>query len=208
MDRWGIDVLITGSQKALMLPPGLAFLALSERAWARVAQSGGCPRFYFDLARERDNQAKNTTAWTPAISLIFAAAEALRMMREEGFANVFARHERLARATRAAAATLGLRLIAPDAPSPAATGMFLPAGVDGGKLLAYLRDKMGVTFAGGQDQLKGKVLRIAHLGYMGAFDTICAVAALEMALVHFGHEVELGSGVGAAQRVLLEALPG
>jgi len=208
MDRWGIDVLITGSQKAMMLPPGLAFLALSERAWARVAQSGGCPRFYFDLARERDNQAKNTTAWTPAISLIFAAAEALRMMREEGFANVYARHARLARATRAAAATLGLRLIAPDAPSPAATGMFLPAGVDGGKLHNYLRDKMGVAFAGGQDQLKGKVLRIAHLGYMGAFDTICAVAALEMALVHFGHEVELGSGVGAAQRVLLEALPG
>jgi aspartate aminotransferase-like enzyme len=130
------------------------------------------------------------------------------MMREEGFAHVYARHARLARATRAAAAALGLRLIAPDAPSPAATGLFLPAGVDGGKLHNYLRDKMGVAFAGGQDQLKGKVLRIAHLGYMGAFDTICAVAALEMALVHFGHEVELGSGVGAAQRVLLEALPG
>jgi len=207
MDRWGIDVLITGSQKAMMLPPGLAFLALSERAWARVTECGGGPRFYFDLARERDNQLKNTTAWTPAISLIFAAAEALRMMREEGFANVYARHDRMARATRAAALALGLSLVAPDAPSPAATGAFLPAAIDGGKLHNYLRDKMGVAFAGGQDQLKGKVLRIAHLGYMGAFDTICAIAALEMALVHFGHEVELGRGVGAAQRVLLEALP-
>jgi aspartate aminotransferase-like enzyme len=208
MDRWGIDVLITGSQKAMMLPPGLAFLALSERAWARVEQSGGGPRFYFDLARERDNQLKNTTAWTPAISLIFAAAEALRMMREEGLARVYARHDRMARATRAAAAALGLGLVAPQAPSPAATGVFLPAAIDGGKLHNYLRDKMGVAFAGGQDQLKGKVLRIAHLGYMGAFDTVCAIAALEMALVHFGHEVDLGRGVGAAQRVLLEALPG
>ena len=206
MDDWSIDVLITGSQKALMLPPGLGFLALSERAWART-KAAKLPRYYFDLNRERDNQAKNTTAYTPAISLIIGLREALAMIKEEGLDRVFARHERLARATRAAAMALGVELVAPTAPSPAATGVFLPAGIDGGKFVGYLRDKMGVTFAGGQGPWKGKVARIAHLGYMGVFDTIAAIAALEMALQHFGQRVELGAGVAAAQRVLLEALP-
>lgn len=206
MDDWSIDVLITGSQKALMLPPGLAFLALSERAWART-RAAKLPRYYFDLNRERDNQAKNTTAYTPAISLIIGLREALAMIKEEGLDRVFARHDRLARATRAAAMALGVELVAPTAPSPAATGVFLPAGIDGGKFVGYLRDKMGVTFAGGQGQWKGKVARIAHLGYMGVFDTIAAIAAFEMALHHFGQRVELGAGVAAAQRVLLEALP-
>ena len=206
MDKWGIDVLITGSQKALMLPPGLALLALSARAWERVEQTKQ-PRFYFDLPRERTNQAKNTTAWTPAISLVIGLQEALTMMQEEGWDNVYARHERLARATRAAGTALGMRLVAPDNPSPAVTGLYTPESVDGGKLFSYLRDKMKVVFAGGQDQLKGKIIRIAHLGYIGAFDTITAVAALEMALKHFGHPVELGRGVGAAQAELMSALP-
>ena len=206
MDRWGIDVLVTGSQKALMLPPGLAFIALSERAWART-KTVHQPRFYFDLAREQTNQAKNTTAYTPAISLIFGLDEALSMMREEGFTRVYARHDRWARATRAGAEALGLRLLAPDDPSPAATGVFVPDEVDGKKLHAYLRDRMGVVFAGGQDHLKGKILRLAHIGYMGAFDTINAIAAVEMALSHFGHPLEFGRGVGAAQRVLMSALP-
>jgi aspartate aminotransferase-like enzyme len=206
MDRWGIDVLVTGSQKALMLPPGLAFIALSERAWNR-SKEAKVPRFYFDLARERDNQAKDTTAWTPAISLIIGLRESLAMIREEGLARVFERHARMAAATRAAAAALDLQLVAPDAPSPAVTGMFTPPDVDGGKLVAYLRDRMGVTFAGGQDQLKGKIVRIGHLGYMGAFDVVTAIAALEMALLHFGHRLVLGRGVGAAQEVLMAALP-
>jgi aspartate aminotransferase-like enzyme len=206
MDRWGIDVLVTGSQKALMLPPGLAFIALSERAWKRTKEAT-VPRFYFDLAKERDNQAKDTTAWTPAISLIIGLRESLAMIREEGLAHVFERHARMAAATRAAAQALELRLVAPDAPSPAVTGMYTPSDVDGGKLVAYLRDRMGVTFAGGQDQLKGKIVRIAHLGYMGVFDVITAIAALEMALSHFGHRVPLGRGVGAAQAVLMAALP-
>ena len=206
MDQWGVDVLITGSQKALMLPPGLALIALSARAWERVGQTKQ-PRFYFDLPRERTNQAKNTTAWTPAISLVIGLREALTMMQEEGYPNVYARHARLASATRAAGLALGLRLVAPDNPSPAVTGLFTPEGIDGGKLFSYLRDKMRVVFAGGQDQLKGKIIRIAHLGYIGAFDTITAVAALEMALKHFGHPVELGRGVGAAQAELMSALP-
>jgi aspartate aminotransferase-like enzyme len=206
MDRWGVDVLVTGSQKALMLPPGLALIALSERAWARVEKVTQ-PRFYFDLVRERTNQQKNTTAYTPAISLVFGLHEALKMMREEGWPQVFARHDRLARATRAGVQALGCKLIAPDSPSPATTGVYVPEKVDGGALEKYLRDKMKVTFAGGQDQLKGRVVRIAHLGYFGAFDTITSIAAFEMALRHFGHPVELGRGVGAAQAILMEALP-
>ena len=129
------------------------------------------------------------------------------MIEEEGLPQVFARHARLAAATRAAAEALGLRLLAPDNPSPAVTGVYVPERVDGSMLFAYLRDKMRVVFAGGQDHLKGKIVRIAHLGYMGAFDTITAVAALEMALRHFGHPVELGRGVGAAEAALLPALP-
>lgn len=206
MDRCGIDVLLTGSQKALMLPPGLAFIALSERAWARN-RTAKLPRFYFDLARERDNLAKDTTAWTPAISLITGLREALAMILEEGLPQVFARHARLAVATRTAATALGLHLVAPETPSPALTAMYVPPGVDGGKLVAYLRDRMGVTFMGGQDQLKGKIVRIGHLGYTGAFDIITAIGALEMALRHFGHDVPLGRGVGAAQDVLMAALP-
>jgi len=206
MDRWGIDVLITGSQKALMLPPGLAFVALSERAWQRT-KSAKLPRFYFDFARERDNLAKDTTAWTPAISLIIGLREALAMMREEGLPQVFARHARMAEATRAAGQALGLELVAPQAPSPALTGIYTPRGVDGSKLVAYLRDRMGVTFAGGQDQLKGKIVRIAHLGHMGAFDVVTATAAFEMALWHFGYDLPLGRGVAAAEQILMAALP-
>lgn len=206
MDDWGVDVLVTGSQKALMLPPGLALIALSRRAW-QCAEKTAQPRFYFDLVRERTNQAKNTTAYTPAISLVIGLREALAMIEEEGLANVFARHARLARATRAAVEALGMRLLAPDNPSPAVTGVYVPDAIDGSKLFAYLRDKMRVVFAGGQDHLKGRIVRIAHLGYMDAFDTISAIAAFEMALRHFGHAVELGRGVGAVEAELLAALP-
>jgi len=205
MDTLGIDVLLTGSQKALMLPPGLAFVALSERAW-KVAAAAKTPRFYFDLKRERDNQQKHTTAWTPAISLIFGLHEALRLMLAEGLDNVFARHDRLARATRAGATALGLKLVAPSAPSPATTGIYLPDGVPG-KIVGYLRDKVGITFAGGQDQLKGKICRIAHLGYIGSFDIITALAALEMGIAAFGKPVEFGKGVGAAQKILMDGMP-
>jgi aspartate aminotransferase-like enzyme len=206
MDKWGIDVLITGSQKALMLPPGLAFIALSERAWARTKKAT-LPRFYFNLTKERESLAKDTTAWTPAITLIIGLREALNMMREEGWTNVFTRHARLAEATRAAAAALGLPLVAPDAPSPALTAMYTPPQVDGGKLVAYLRDRMHITFAGGQDQLKGKIVRIAHLGHIGVFDILTAIGAFELALHRFGYDVVLGRGVAAAEGVLTAALP-
>jgi len=206
MDRWGIDVLVSGSQKAFMLPPGLAFIALSDRAWA-AAEKARLPRFYFDLRRERTNLHQNTTAYTPAINLVYGLAQALGQMLEEGLPSIFARCDRLMRATRAGATAMGLRLVAPDAPSPAVTGVFVPDGVDGGKLQKYLRNTLGVEVAGGQDQFKGRVLRIAHLGYTGEFDTIVMLSALELALSRFGVPVEFGRGTGAAQAILAEALP-
>jgi aspartate aminotransferase-like enzyme len=205
MDEWGIDVLVTGSQKALMVPPGLGFISLSDRAWART-EKAKLPRFYFDLALERKSQAKGTTAFTPAISLIFGLRAALKKILEEGPDRVYARHERLARATRAAATALGLRLLAPENPSPAVTGIFVPENMDADQLLDYLRDRMGIIFAEGQDQLRGKIIRIAHVGYMGAFDVIVAVSALEMGLKRFGFPVKFGQGSAAAQEVLMEAL--
>jgi aspartate aminotransferase-like enzyme len=205
VDDWGIDVLVTGSQKALMLPPGLGFIALSERAWKKTSQAK-LPRFYFDLNLERKNQQKGSGAFTPAVSLIFGLRASLSMIEREGIQNVYARHARLSRATRAAATALGLKLLAPDSPSPAATGVYLPEGIDADHVLEYLRDKMNITLAEGQDQLKGKVIRIAHIGYMGAFDVITAIAALEMALRKFGAEIPFGHGVAAAQEVLMEAL--
>jgi aspartate aminotransferase-like enzyme len=206
MDRWGIDILVTGSQKALMLPPGLAFLALSPKAWSRV-DTATLPRFYFDLKRERREQQKHTTAYTPAISLINGLHEVLRLLQAEGLEHVFSRHAHLADATRAAAQALGLRLLAPEHPSPAATGVWLPAQIEGERFLKYMRDRMGVDIAGGQDHLKGKIVRISHIGYAGPFDVVTAISALEMALRRWGCELTFGSGVRAAEDVLLTGWP-
>ncbi len=203
MDEWGIDVLVSGSQKAFMLPPGLAFAALSAKAW-KFTESAKCPKFYFDFKKEKKNLANNTTAYTPAVSLITGLREAMSMIKEEGLSNTFARHDRLARATRAAAVAMKLKLLAPESPSNAATGVYVPEGVDGGKLVKYLRDGMGVTLAGGQDHLKGKILRIAHLGYVDNFDIIIALSAIEMALAKSGHDVGAGKGVAAAEPILAE----
>ena len=201
MDQWGVDVLITGAQKALMLPPGLGFVALSARAWEQTRRAR-LPRFYFDLARERAAVTERTSAWTPAIGLVVGLRAALQLIRKEGLPQVFARHARLGAATRAGVSGLGLRLLAPRAPSPAATGVWVPDDVDGAQLVRYMRDEMGVTVAGGQDRLKGKIVRLAHVGYAGAFDVVVGIAALEMALSRFGHRVRFGQGVGAAEAVL------
>jgi len=204
MDKWGIDAIVTGSQKALELPPGLALVALSEKAW-KFADQSKCPHFYFDLKKERKNLADKTSAYTPAVSLVIGLRAVLKSIKEEGIENVHKRHNRLARATRAAAKALGLKMIAPDSPADSLTGVFVPDGIDGGKIVKSLRDDFGVTLAGGQDQWKGKIIRIAHLGYVDTFDTIVAVSAIEMALKKFGHKVALGKGVAAAQEILLEA---
>ncbi len=204
MDKWGIDALVTGSQKALALPPGLAMVALSEKAWARADESK-CPKFYFDLKKERKNLANDTSAYTPAVSLVTGLLEVLKGFKEEGIENVHKRHNRLARATRAGGKALGLQMIAPDSPADSTTGFFVPEGIDGAKFVKTLRDEFGVTMAGGQDQWKGKIFRVAHLGYFDTFDIILAMSAVEMALKKFGHNVQLGKGVAAAQEILLEA---
>jgi aspartate aminotransferase-like enzyme len=204
MDEWGIDAMITGSQKALELPPGLALVGLSEKAW-KFADQSTCPHFYFDFKKERKNLANQTSAYTPAVSLVIGLRRVLKDIREAGLENVFRRHNRLARATRAATAALGLKMVAPDSPADSATGVFVPDGVDGGKLVKALRDEFGVTMAGGQDQWKGKVVRIAHLGHVDNFDVVIGISALEMALKKFGAQVELGKGVAAAEEILMEA---
>jgi len=201
MDAAGFDVLLTGSQKALMLPPGQGYIALSEKAWAR-AETADLPRFYCDLKREKKAQAGGETAWTPAISLTVGLVEALRMIKEEGLAACFARHARLAEATRRAFQALGCELFAPAAPSPTVTAVRGPEGLDTGKLVKQLRDHYGVSIQGGQDAVKGKIFRVAHLGYFDTFDIITSVAAVEMALADLGVKIPHGAGTAAAQAVL------
>ena len=208
MDTTGIDVLVTGSQKALMLPPGLALVGLSEKAW-KFQKTAKLPRYYFDLARERDNLAQDTSAYTPAISLIVGLNAVFELIESTGgWVEVFRRHRILGAATRAGSEALGLKLLAPTAPSPATTGVWLPQGVDGGKFTKYLRDVMGVTVAGGQGKLKGKIVRLAHIGYVDTFDIVVGISSLEIGLAKFGAQVDFGRGVAAAQRVLMEMYGG
>jgi len=207
MDAWGLDVVISGSQKAFMLPPGLAMIACSDKYW-KLAESATCSTFYFDLATERKSQmaGKDTTAWTPAASLIIGLNEVLKMMFEEGLPQLYSRHALLAQATRAGLDALGMKLVSAS-PATSATGAFVPEGVDGAAFVKYLRDTMGVTFAGGQDDLKGKIIRIAHLGYYDVFDITTALSAVEIALNRFGASVSMGAGVAAAQAVLANRFP-
>ncbi len=202
-DAWGLDVVVTGSQKALMLPPGLAFVSVSEKAW-RQSEKAKCPRFYFDLKRERENLKKNTTAYTPAISLILGLQETFRMIKPEGLDGVFSRHKRLAQATREAMKAIGLPLFPKESPSDALTAVSAPEGYDGQTVYKNLRDKYGITAAGGQDHLKGKIFRLSHMGYADTFDVITAVSAVEMVLKGMGYPVKLGTGVGVAQEILMK----
>jgi aspartate aminotransferase-like enzyme len=203
-DDWGIDVVVAGSQKALMCPPGLAFASVSERALELAARNGD-GRYYFDWAKTAKSQAKGASPFTPAVSLFFGLDVALGLIEDEGLENVWARHDVLARATRAGAAALGLDLYGdPDERSTVVTAIELPGDVDGGKVPGVLR-KLGITANGGQDDLKGKILRIAHCGYFGAFDILTSLSGLEMALAQLGHDVELGAGSAAAQKVFLQA---
>jgi len=198
MDAWNIDVLITGSQKALMLPPGLAFIALSDRAW-KATESSTCPKFYLNLQGEKKAQEKQQTSWTPAISLIQGGVESLGMLRKEGLTSLFEHHEKLATATRNAARALGLELFS-GAPSPVLTTVCVPASfsVDQGKKIQkIMQEKYGVIIMGGQDELQGKILRLSHFGYIDLFDVATGISALELALHELGYPLEFGKGVGA-----------
>ncbi len=203
MDEWGIDVLLSGSQKALMLPPGLAWVAASDKAW-KWSERANLSRFYFDWRQERETQRKNQTAWTPAISLVMGLAEVIRWLRQETLPNIYARHERLAQASRAAMLALGLELFA-DRPVVSITTVRSPSGIDSEKLVKLLIEKYGVTLVGGQDSVKGKIFRIAHLGYFDDFDIVTAVAAIERGLADLGYQAKpFGTGVGAAMKTMAE----
>jgi aspartate aminotransferase-like enzyme len=202
VDAWGLDVVVSGSQKAFMMPPGLAFMALSERA-RRFHQSATCPHYYFDLGKELKALDGDQTAWTPAVSLLFGLEEALRIILDEiGLEETWRRTERLAHATRESMRALGLDLYAPTAPSPALTAVKVPDGIDGPALRKRLKDELGYTVADGQGAAKGKIFRIAHLGYFDRFDTIGAIAAVEMALASLGFSFKLGEGVRTATELL------
>jgi len=202
MDEWGLDVVVSGSQKALMLPPGLAFAALSDKAWKFVERSD-LPKYYFNFKKELKSAQKNQSSYTPAISLFVGLRETLNMIRKEGLEGVFRRHEKLAAATRAAVKGLGLELFAPETPSNALTAVKIPAGIDGLKLQSLFFEKFGITVAEGQDRAKGKIIRIAHLGYYERLDMVMVISALEMLLKEMGYNFELGKGVKAAEEILM-----
>lgn len=202
-DGWFCDVVVCGSQKGLMLPPGLGFVSVSPKAW-KLTESAKCPRYYFDLRKAKKAIDKTDTPFTPAISLIIALNEALKMIREDGLENVYLRHKKMADATRAAVCALGLELFAPSAASDVVTAVKVPAGIDGEKLVKTMRDTYGVTIAGGQAELKGKVFRIAHMGYIEEFDIIAGISCLEKVLHQMGYKFNLGAGVKAAEEAFLK----
>ena len=203
MDEWGVDLVVAGSQKGLMLPPGLSFCALSEKAWGQVKTSR-LPKYYFDLTAERKAVAKNEAHFTPAVSIVLGLREVLKMIEAEGLRQVFKRHERLARATRSGVEGLGLELFAKASPSPALTAVVAPKGIDSEKVLATYSTSHNITIAGGQGEMKGKVFRLGHMGYVGDFDVVTALAALEQVLHELGYPVDFGAGVRAAQKVFAE----
>ncbi|MBU1672774.1 MAG: alanine--glyoxylate aminotransferase family protein [Actinobacteria bacterium] len=203
-DEWGVDLCIGGSQKGLMTPPGLAFVAVSDDAW-KASAGATLPRYYFDLqaARKAQSGSPPQTPYTPAITLVQALDVALRMLREEGLEAVFARHELFARATQAAVGAMGLRFVASDLSRAfVCTSVWAPEGLKSGDLVKLLRNEYGVSIAGGQGKLKGKIFRLGHVGYFDMFDVIAQVAAVEAGLKRLGYGVAIGCGVAAALEVL------
>jgi len=201
-DAWGVDVCVSGSQKGLMLPPGLGFISVSTKAWKKIEESGA-PKYYFSLKFARKALEQTDTPFTPAISLIIALNESLRIIRQDGLENIFKRHKKMADATRSAIQALGLELFAPSAASDVVTAVKVPAGIDGEKLVKTMRDSYGITIAGGQAELKGKVFRIAHMGYIEEFDIIVGISCLEKVLHQMGYKFQLGAGVRAAEEIFL-----
>jgi aspartate aminotransferase-like enzyme len=198
-DEWGIDVVAAGSQKAFMLPPGLATLAVSEKAWA-LGDNITSPCFFLDLKAYRKSVASDDTPYTPAVSLIRGMQVAVDMINEIGIEKVWARTAILAKATRAAAVAMGMGIYS-EQPGDSVTALTLPEGVDDG-IRAKLRNKYGISVAGGQAQLKNKIIRLSHMGYVDPLETIGMIAALEYTLADMGVEVEIGAGVAAAVQVL------
>jgi aspartate aminotransferase-like enzyme len=208
VDAWGVDIIIGGSQKALMIPPGLAYCAVSERAWQRM-ETTKSPRYYFDLRKERKSAAKGESAFTPATSLFAALGAALDYIRQLGNGNLAAGRkdlvdnaELMAEMTRSGVVALGLKLFAGSSPSAAVTAVEAPAGVDSSAIVKEFRESFNAVVANGQGEMKGKLFRLAHIGYYDYLDTIGSLAALEHVMAHVtGKPVEFGAAVRAAQEV-------
>ena len=201
-DEWGIDIMIGGSQKATMIPPGLAFASISEKA-GRAMEKSKLPRYYFDYAKERKSLSKGESSYTPATSLVVCLHGALKYIKELGRENLIANAALLAEATREAALALGLTNFAVSSPANAVTAINAPAGIESTKVVKEMRARFGAILTDGQGTMKGHMFRIAHLGYYDFLDLLAVLGALEIVLQKVGHKVELGSGVRAAQNIYL-----
>jgi aspartate aminotransferase-like enzyme len=202
MDEWKVDILVSGSQKSFMIPPGLAYIAFSPKAWKRV-ETAKLPRFYFDAKKAKKNLEKKTTPWTPGVSLIIQQKKALDIIKAQGIEGILEHHRILGEATRAGIKALGLDLLAKN-PGNILTAVRVPEGLDGVQLVKTMQGKYKAYIAGAQDPNKGKFFRIAHLGYMGGFDIITALSALEMTLTDLGFSFEKGHSIAAAETILKE----
>lgn len=202
MDEWGIDVLVTGSQKALMLPPGLTFIAVSERAW-RVIESNEQPRFYLDFKKYQDNLAKDATPFTPAVSLLFGLEQALKLVNEEGLEQVYARHNLMKKMTRAAFRALDIPLLTEDHTASPTVTAIKPADFEAEALRTVLKTEFGLSVAGGQGHQKGKIFRVGHMGYCSPADVLQTISVIEIALNKVGKNIELGKATSAAQEIYL-----
>jgi aspartate aminotransferase-like enzyme len=198
VDDWNIDICVTGSQKALMLPPGLAFVSVSPKAWKKI-DATPIRSFYFDLRRYKKSLAESDTPFTPANTLIRAQRESLKRIRAEGIENLWARHTKIAAACRAGVKAMGLELFA-ERPNNALTVIAVPTGIDGSAILKKLEKQHGFKLADGQDSMKGQIWRLSHMGYTDAFDVLGALSALELVLVDSGFKLDPGAGVAAFQR--------
>jgi aspartate aminotransferase-like enzyme len=203
IDGWGLDVVIGGSQKAFMIPPGMAFLSISPKAWA-FAETSKLPRYYFNLKKEKKNAANGESSWTPAVSVVLALAEALKYVKSIGMDHLVANAQMLAQATRAAAIALGLELFAPQSPGAAVTAIKSPAGMDSGVIVKEFRKRFGSVIANGQGTMQGQIFRIAHLGYFDFPDLFAVIAELEIILAANGVPVKFGTGVAAVQNAYAE----
>ncbi|CEG21708.1 Soluble hydrogenase 42 kDa subunit [Planococcus massiliensis] len=202
MDEWGLDVVVTGSQKAFMLPAGLAFIAASERAWKKIGANPR-PRFYLDMKKHRDNIIKDTTPFTPAISLLFGLQQVLRLMEEEGLEEVYARHRLMMEMTRSAFNALGVPLLTSgEDASPTVTSV-QPTDFEAPVFRKIMKQEFGMDIAGGQQHMAKTVFRIGHMGYCSPADMLQAIAAMEIGIAKAGGAVELGKGVRAAQEIYL-----
>src|SRR5579885_1278470 len=204
IDEWGLDVVIGGSQKAFMVPPGLAFLSISQKAW-KLAERATLPHYYFNFKKEKKSGEAGESSWTPATSVILAMAEALRYVKEIGMAKLIENAQLLARATRAAAEALDLELFSAASPGAAVTAITAPEGIDSGVIVKEFRSRFGAVIANGQGSMKGRIFRIAHLGYFDFADLFAVVAGLEIILNANGHRVSYGAGVAAVQEVYAAA---